>query len=577
MHKIKNILTNQYYILTIITALAFCIRLINIDKFFGLWYDETLTYFFSSQSFPFGILKALSREDFHMPLYYLYVSGWMKLFGTSDAILRLSSVIWGVLTVPAFFFLGKTYKSKNLGYTLAIISCLSPILIYYSQEFRFYSMLVFFAVLSITFFLKLLESPQKKDFIIFGLANLVILYIYTMGIIFVAAEFFVLLIHFYFYKEEYFKTFLKQGTVFLLLAIPYLIILSSYIHASSKCFVDAFCWGKSGWHTVFFLVTDWFSPLLSGMFTQDPRFLNNFFKFNQNTLMIIPSICFVAGLAYSCCNTNKKHIYLIFISSVFLLVETYLCTQDNFILMTKYTLVILPILFLISIDGLLSIPFKYIKIFFLGLILTSFIYNTINYKHSPSFSNRIGGFGYPALSIEKIGDNKKNYFIYQDGSKLFSKYLKNINLIDFNIPEILYLDKIKKEHRNFFSQDLISTTNKNNSYKTLIPYFLDPKPSKETRNYFNAVINEIPKGGKLIILTTAGEPATYKSIEKDVKDYQNGKIKEDDYKNMQAGLIYRKLNVDMMIIINNCTSLKKIREFKDGPVYVWKFIIYQKL
>src|SRR5215216_3967520 len=46
------------------------------------------------------VLRAVLLSDTSPPLYYLLLNGWTRLFGTSDAALRLFSVWCGVLMLP---------------------------------------------------------------------------------------------------------------------------------------------------------------------------------------------------------------------------------------------------------------------------------------------------------------------------------------------------------------------------------------------------------------------------------------------------------------------------------------------
>ena len=295
--KIKSFFKNKYFILFLITLLALFVRLLNIDKESGLWFDEMLTYAYSYPSFPWGILKTLHRYDYHMPLYYLSIHVWMKLFGSADFTLRLYSVLWGVLTIPALYFLGKTYKSEKLGYFLALVGSLSPILIYYSQEFRFYSMDIFFATISLVYFLKLLDNPTKKNFVFFGFANLVILYIETTGLLFVGLEFLLLFINFC--KTDFLKPFFKYSLSFFVLMIPYLLLFYSYSSAANHSLMNPLCFSVTTYRTFIYLFNDLFSPVITCLYgskdyiyqglLSSPAFILGF------CFLSLSSLCFLIG------------------------------------------------------------------------------------------------------------------------------------------------------------------------------------------------------------------------------------------------------------------------------------------
>ena len=82
----------KYKAVILIVLFALIIRLINLDKTGGLWYDEINIYSIASQSFPAGMMKADAHRFLLFPLYYLIYHLWITLFGNSDLVIRLMSV-----------------------------------------------------------------------------------------------------------------------------------------------------------------------------------------------------------------------------------------------------------------------------------------------------------------------------------------------------------------------------------------------------------------------------------------------------------------------------------------------------
>lgn len=581
--KIFNFFTNEYFVVFVIALCACGVRLLNIDKPFGLWYDEMLTYAISSKAFPLGILKECWRLDFHMPLYYVYVGLWMKLFGSADLTLRLSSVLWGVLCVPAFFYLGKTYKNKILGYFLALVATLSPIMIYYSQEVRFYSMLIFFAAISLIFFLKILETPNKRNFLFWGWANLIILYIYTMGIIFVGLETLILLLHFYLYKKDLLKDLFKHLAVFGLFSLPYLFLLASYLCFSNQVFLDPFSYyPPNSFDTLFILLNDWFSPALSlegGNIYQ--QFLQNHASILGLIIMTISTACFVAGIASTLRKPDKKFLYLVSIVVLFLGAETILLFSGNFVLLSKYTLVVLPIILLIACDGLLLIKNKPLKTSLIAIILLSFILTCVNYKHTTTFSLRRNGLMPVAVELAKLNPDKNDYILFANGPYLLVKYLQRTNFVDFDIPSILYLDKSKHEALKAFDEDFVLATNKHNSLDRFLPYLLSTEPTNELKIFEKYVIEKIPTGGRLIIADSWGNPFM-NSMQNDILNYRNYKSAQNEqiYKQRIFYFAYSKIYADLKTLIERDKCLVKVQTITVGGANIgnrpWKILVYEK-
>lgn len=704
LSKVKKILLNQYFILSLIILLSLGVRLLSINIKNGLWYDELLTYTFASEGFPLGIIKTLWHYDYHMPLYYFYVNIWIKLFGSSDIALRLSSAIWGVLAVPAAYFLGKTYKSKNLGYFLAFVSAFSPIIIFVSQEFRFYSMLPALSMLSLAFFLKLLDEPKKKNYLGLIISNLLILYVYTMGIIFVAAEIFALLINFYLYKKDSFKSSIKYFSIFFIFLIPYFILLGNYLYASNKQLLELFSWANMNKYSPLILVNDWFSPMITGVYAQDATayigaykslyafvthilycfvsytwpgirnfivviykissmiFINNWFYpflkglYFQKTfygmytfyhlkaptlvlnashnfllftwpsinhvpafvivhknwmekllsMLYVPDIgylpgafhvlrtfivlllrsfitvLFLIGFILSLLNKNKKLAYLSFVLFSFLLLEIILCLKGSFLLTTRYTLIVWPILMLISCAGILSISNKNLKNLFIFCIIAVYVGNVINYKHSYSYSRlRVGGILPIVNCLIKNHIKKGDYILYPDGlSNSFGKYISGLNFIECQIEAITYNDKTKSELYKVFDKGLIVTTTKKNSAEKLIPYFTNNAPNTQIRNFMSSSIDEIPKGHKLFLISdlNLNEKYNQQGINSVVNDYKTGKKSLREYKLEEFYLIRSKIFLDMKNIIQSEPSIKPVGLYTVSydNKHVWRIFAYEK-
>ncbi len=588
--KLKKILTNRYFILLIITIFALFIRLLNIDKIYGLWNDEAITYLFASQKFPFGIIKVFLKEDFHMPFYYIYLGGWMRIFGTDDITLRLTSVICGVLTIPALFYLGKTCCSEKTGYLLSLIGCLNPAMIYYSQEIRFYSMVTFFSTVSLIFLLKILDTPDKKNIIPFFLTNLLILYTYTMGIVFVAVEMAVIFFHFYKYKKEFLKTFFIHSLIFLFLSIPYFILLSIHIYGANQTIIEPIAWGYIRKPFLLLLINDWFSIFFSCHLQQDVskylalfKSISGFFYF---LFFTSASLCFITGFIFSLKNLNRKISYLLIIAGTFILTEIFLQLKGNLIIITKYTLIVLPIILLICANGITLIKNKKISYTLISIIFLVYIFNLINYKNMNAFMHRYNGFKYPAQKIMQLNPNN-DYFMALNRAQLYRKYLKNLIYIDFDVPGIVYLYKDKTASFNFFNKDFILATNKHNSNNRMIPYLLSPFPTIELQNYINSNIQKIPKGKRLIYLEGPyfGKDTDFEPYINDfVRRYLTGIIKPQTYQADLLLFLISKISIDTKKILKNNSSLIKVNEIRfSSPDYSmdkyvhYKIFVYKKL
>jgi len=156
----------------IILLLGLVLRLINLNQ--SLWLDEAVQAVTSQGSLT-GIFAELVG-DFHPPLYHLLMWVWIHLFGSSEVVLRLPSVLFGIGTVLVVYKIGKLGKSGKLGLLGALFMATAPYHIYYSQEARMYALVTFFASLSMYWFIRLISQISLISQIGYIFATVLMLY-----------------------------------------------------------------------------------------------------------------------------------------------------------------------------------------------------------------------------------------------------------------------------------------------------------------------------------------------------------------------------------------------------------------
>lgn len=147
----KNLFNNPKKQLWILFILAFCIRLIGLNQ--SLWLDEaTSAQVVRNLSF-WHILTKFSPNDFHPPLFYLFLKVWTSLFGTFEIMLRMPSVIFSLLAGWYVYLIGRLQhpvrsgseqvSNETVGFWSAAFFLFNPLIIYYAQEARMYMMVTF--------------------------------------------------------------------------------------------------------------------------------------------------------------------------------------------------------------------------------------------------------------------------------------------------------------------------------------------------------------------------------------------------------------------------------------------------
>jgi len=164
---IKTHLAKSRYaqLLLTLTLIGFFLRIYNLG-FNSLWLDEASTYTISKGSF-LEIWQVTAGGEFNPPFFY-WTEHIMLLFGNSEFILRFIPALLGVLTIPLVYLAGREFSDRNVGIIAAAAFAFSPSLIFYSQEARAYSMMLFFVTFAMVFYFKALKTNDVKDWVLFG-------------------------------------------------------------------------------------------------------------------------------------------------------------------------------------------------------------------------------------------------------------------------------------------------------------------------------------------------------------------------------------------------------------------------
>ena len=149
--------------------------------FNSLWLDEISTLMYSSKSF-FGIWEAMLLGEYNPPLFYWIEHAMMLMFGVSDLVIRVAPAIFGALTIPAIYILGKRVKDAPTGTIAAMLMTFSPWGIVYSQEARAYTMIVFLATMAMIYYF----GKKKNDKLIMAAILGVALWTHFYTLIFAA-------------------------------------------------------------------------------------------------------------------------------------------------------------------------------------------------------------------------------------------------------------------------------------------------------------------------------------------------------------------------------------------------------
>jgi len=204
-----------------ITLLGATFRLFHLGAQ-SLWLDESLSLVFASVPLKTS-MEAILADGIHPPLYYLVLRLFLCM-GQSEEIARLPSAIFGILTIPLVYEIGRLCFDQKIGSVSAFLLSLSPFHVWFSQDARMYAMAAFLTLASVCFFLRLLQGSNWRWWVGFVVCTVLGYYTHYFTFFITLAEFTYLLITFRTRYKLFRKWTLAQAVAFLPL-IPWLVAI----------------------------------------------------------------------------------------------------------------------------------------------------------------------------------------------------------------------------------------------------------------------------------------------------------------------------------------------------------------
>ncbi len=139
-------------------------RGLNADS---LWWDEYYSVYDSGGS-VFGPLtpaeiwtRVENRNPWHTPGYFIALSGWERLAGSTALALRGFSLLAGIVALAWTYRLGRDLASARVGLFAAAILGSSAFFIHYLHELRMYSLFALFAAFTLRAYLRVVD-PRRR-------------------------------------------------------------------------------------------------------------------------------------------------------------------------------------------------------------------------------------------------------------------------------------------------------------------------------------------------------------------------------------------------------------------------------
>jgi uncharacterized membrane protein len=185
------------------SATVFCL-IFGLFVAARLWrltaYSVRADEIFSIQAARHGwldLVRYVIRDIVHPPLFYILLKIWRRIGGESEGWLRLFPVLTQVATVCPFVLVCRELKLKASEINLAfMLIAVNGYLIYFAQELRMYSLLLFLTVTSLWLFARFFNASTAiaSQLMALFIVNLLLIYTQYYGWLVVAGESFILLL-----------------------------------------------------------------------------------------------------------------------------------------------------------------------------------------------------------------------------------------------------------------------------------------------------------------------------------------------------------------------------------------------
>ncbi|HEY5547986.1 MAG TPA: glycosyltransferase family 39 protein [Coriobacteriia bacterium] len=153
----------------VLTVVGFGLRMATINTR-GLWLDEGATIEQTTSSVWDTIQSVVGGT--HPPLFHILMNFWIGAFGTGEVAVKSFALVFGVAAIPVAYWAGARLWDRRTGLVAAALLTFSPYHIWYSQEARMYSMLMFFGLLSVAFFALAVDRNDSRSWVGYTIASL---------------------------------------------------------------------------------------------------------------------------------------------------------------------------------------------------------------------------------------------------------------------------------------------------------------------------------------------------------------------------------------------------------------------
>lgn len=502
----------EIILVCIITLFAYILRFIALHNFGELWIDEIFSSYFAQKNSVIEVIKSLYIEDLHVPLYFVLLHYWIKIFGDGVTVMRLMGCLISTLTVPAVYFIVRNlFNSKFSAIMASLFIAISAFNIHYCVEVRFYGMSVLFALFSSYFYTKFIQSFSKKDITLYIISALLLLYTFNFSFMYIFCQFIIGLIYLVIKDRtnliKYFITYLLVAILYLPAMLMILFGVIKYNTAILKFVRDIYFFDITWFETYFITV---FTTKFDQFMMNDPLLnrygLDQIFKLQMLFGVFLPVIFGFVGmfLGLSKSRLRNKNLFFFIVPALLLLFVQIIFVFNHFMaLIYRYTVISTNLLLITAVLGFANSE-KNRKLCITCLVIWLFL-NLFSFlcpeKHSVLDRKILYTLNLES-SVKSLDIKSNDIVLIPCNGMLFSKQVPYGKHFDINLYYAFYIGIRPQDIDFVFGKDLASILNRKYAKTYLYRYIVLNEPLLALKYNLNKeIFSKMQNGQKFIIIT----------------------------------------------------------------------------
>jgi uncharacterized membrane protein len=176
--KLSNSVNSRFWV-AVATAFSFAFAIYNLGNR-SLWYDEAVSVYLAQKDWSIFWSIMLNHEAYQS-LYLFLLKLWIPL-GNDEATLRFLSVLFSTASIPIIYLVGKELFDSRTGVTAGFLLGVNGFFIYYAQEARGYTLLLFLVLCSSYFAIICVKNPSRRSWAWYIVFSVLAVYAHFFGI-----------------------------------------------------------------------------------------------------------------------------------------------------------------------------------------------------------------------------------------------------------------------------------------------------------------------------------------------------------------------------------------------------------